>query len=180
MILVTTAYSPSNRTRSFVKDLVSILSDSKSLSRGKLNMDLLGAVATEEGADKVIIVKEKNGNPESLEVYKVEEAELKPLGVIKLKGITLARERGKRLYNVKKVCVRGYNLLPDIADLANKISKLLDLPLVKSPEEAKECDLIMDIEPKGKDYEVIFRIPGSPQAIGPTWRLKGVEVRGED
>ncbi len=180
MILVTTAYSPSNRTRSFVKDLVSILTDSKSLSRGKLNMELLGAIATEEGANKVIVVKEKNGNPESLEVYKVEEAELKPLGIIRLKGITLARERGKRLYNVKKVCIRGYNLLPNVAELANKISVLLDLPLISDPEEAKECDLIMDIEPRGKDYEVIFRIPGSPQAVGPTWRLRGVEVRGED
>ncbi len=180
MILVTTAYSPSNRTRSFVKDLVSILPDSKSLSRGKMSMDLLGAIATEEGANKVIIVKERNGNPESIEVYKVEEAELKPLGIIKLKGITLARERGKRLYNLRKVCIRGYNLLPNVARIAMAISKLLELPLIERPEDTKDCELLMDIEPKGNEYEVVFRIPGSPQAIGPTWRVKGIEDRSED
>ncbi len=180
MILVTTAYSPSNRTRSFVKDLIAILPNSKSVSRGKLNLALLGAVAAEEGAEKVVIVKEKNGNPEALEVYEVKEAELVPLGTVRLKGVTLAREKGKRLYNVKRVCLRGYNLLPDVLDLVKKVSFLLNIPLAESPEEAKDCDLIMDIEPKGNLYEVVFRVPGSPQPVGPSWRLRGVEVRGED
>ena len=177
-ILITTAYSPSPRTRTFVKDLVSVLPGSLKLSRGKLSMDLLGAIASDEGAEKVIIVKEYHGNPSALEVYEVRDAELHKEGTIKLKGVTLSSERGKRVYNVRAVGVRAYSLLPGVSEVVEKLSKLLGLPLVQEPGEASKYDLIMDVEPREGWYEVLFRTPGSRAPVGPALRVREV-VEGE-
>jgi len=177
-VLITTAYSPSPRTRTFVKDLVSVLPGSSKLSRGKISMELLGAIAADEGADKVIIVKEYHGNPSSLEVYDVVDAELVPRGTIKLKGVTLSSERGKRVYNARKVGIRAYSLIPEAQEMAEKLSELLGLPLIEKEEEASEYDLILDVEPHEAGFEVIFRTPGSRAPVGPSLRVREV-VEGE-
>ncbi len=178
-ILITTAYSPSPRTRTFVKDLVSVIPGSEKLSRGKLSLDLLGAVAADQEADKVIIVKEYHGNPSSLEVYRVEEAELVKEGEIKLRGVTLSSEKGKRVYNARKVGVRGYNLMPEVREVAEKIAKLLNLPIIEEPSQASEFDLILDVEPRERGFEVLFRTPGSKSPVGPSMRVREVVLEGE-
>ena len=177
-ILVTTAYSPSPRTRTFVKDLVSVLPNAGKLSRGKLSLDLLGAVAADEGAEKVIIVKEFHGNPSGLEVYAVRDAELVKEGEIKLRGVSLSSERGRRVYNVRKVGIRAYNLVPGTDEVVDKLSRLLGIPKIEEPSEASEYDLIMDVEPAERGFEVAFRTPGSKAPVGPVLRVREV-VEGE-
>jgi len=177
-ILVTTAYSPSPRTRTFVKDLVSVLPNAEKLSRGKLSLDLLGAVAADEGAEKVIIVKEFHGNPSALEVYAVRDAELVKEGEIRLRGVSLSSERGRRVYNVRRAGVRAYGLVPGAEEVAERLAKLLGLPEIAEPSEASEYDLIMDVEPSERGFEVVFRTPGSRAPVGPVLRVREV-VEGE-
>ncbi len=93
-IIVTTSRRPNRRIRSFVKELVETIPGSIKLTRGHLSMQDLAFEAQNLGADRVIIVADRRGNPGIMRVYKPEKNELVNIVSFIIKGVTLARERG--------------------------------------------------------------------------------------
>jgi len=89
-ILVTTSRRPSRRTRSFVKDLASVIPGGVRLTRGHLSYKELAVEAVTMNADRIIIIGERRGNPSILRIYK-------PLGVSGLKNIVTLIIRGVKL-----------------------------------------------------------------------------------
>jgi len=92
-IVVTTSRRPSPRTRSFVKDLVSVLPGALRVTRGHLTMDELGVLASSHGADRLVVVGERKGNPSIIRVYEVSPPTT-PRNIVtfKIVGLSLARE----------------------------------------------------------------------------------------
>ncbi len=106
MIIITTSRAPSQRTRSFVKELVAVLPGAERINRGKYTLRELGYIATRAGADYVWIVYEKRGNPSAIKIYGIDYASpgvLVEKYMVLLKGITLSREIGNPL--VKMECL---------------------------------------------------------------------------
>lgn len=93
-ILITTSRRPSPRVRSFIKDLALILPGAMRLNRGHLSMKDLAIEAQLVGADRVVIVGEKRGNPGIIRVYKVSRDTLVNIVSFIIKGVALSRETG--------------------------------------------------------------------------------------
>ncbi len=168
--LLTTSRKPSQRTRTFLKDLASILPNSERLSRGKTSVELLGSIASDMGVKRVLIVKEKNGNPHAIEVYSVQGVDLVPLGTIVLSGLTLSSETGRRVYNVRSVCIDERAIDEETKHVIESLKELLDLSGCKGDE-----DLVMSVERDERGFEVAFRPSGSNLRVGPVIRIAGVE-----
>jgi len=172
-ILVTTAHSPSQRTRTFVKDLVSVLPNAEKITRGKMSKEVLASIATDMGAERLLIIREKNGNPASIEVYKVEDVELIPLGKIVIRGISLSSEVGRRSYGVSKVCLNATPLTEEDEKVIRNLKEMLGL------EECEDGDLVAVLEKDERGYTLYFVPPDSKLKVGPVVRLKSVEFEGE-
>ena len=168
--LLTTSHKPSQRTRTFLKDLASVLPNSERLSRGKISMELLGSIASDLGSKRVLIVKEKNGNPSLIEVCSVNGVELVPEGTIVLSGLSLSSETGRRVYNVKKVCIDEQAIDEETAKSISYLKEMLDLGPCTGDE-----DLIASLEKGEKGFELIFRPPGSNAKVGPVIRIARVD-----
>ncbi|UXD21848.1 Brix domain protein [Ignicoccus pacificus DSM 13166] len=172
--LITTTHSPSQRTRTFVKDLASVLPNSEKVSRGKLSLDLLGAIAADMGADKVLIVGERYGNPSFIEVYDVENAELVKRGTIRLKGVSLSSETKRRVYNVKSLCLEKEVLDEKAQEVLQRLSEILSIPFCEG-----ESDLKASLERGERGFELVFRAPGSKAIVGPVIRIREIDIEGE-
>ncbi|GAB6147685.1 Brix domain-containing protein [Stetteria hydrogenophila] len=97
-IIVTTSRAPSPRTRSFVKDLVAVLPGAERLTRGHLTLEELAIAARTRGADRVVVVGERRGNPSIIRVYEPTLGAASPLRNIVtfiVAGVALSRELGR-------------------------------------------------------------------------------------
>ncbi len=173
-ILITTSREPSQRTRSFVKDLVSVIPGSERLTRGKAPLEDLIYEAEDREAERVVVVEERQGNPSRIIVYDLNG---KPIYTFILRGVSLARERDSRVYGAENVCVRLYHLMPGADKIAKAFADAFGLKVVESPEETADCDIILDVEEERGYWKVFFRVPSSKKVVGPIIRVREV-VRG--
>jgi len=93
--------------RSLVKDLASILPEAVRLTRGHMSMRDLAREAEMQGADRVVIVAERKGNPGIIRVYKPADDDLVNIVSFIVKGVALSRElrRGLPREPVKSMLV---------------------------------------------------------------------------
>ncbi|MEB3816493.1 MAG: hypothetical protein LRS46_00920 [Desulfurococcales archaeon] len=120
-IIFTTSRAPSPRTRSLVRDLVSVIPGASRLTRGHLTLEEIAAIARTRGADRVTIIGERRGNPSILRVYSVspppEPPALRNIVTILVAGVALSRERGTaRSVKAPGLCVRAEDGLEDYAE----------------------------------------------------------------
>ncbi|MDI6645145.1 MAG: Brix domain-containing protein [Methanobacteriaceae archaeon] len=86
-MLITTSRKPSNRTRTFCQSLSRAL-NSRYINRGKMSMRNILLKVNELGFSNLLIISEKNGNPNTLTFYNHEGEQLIILEVsVALKNI---------------------------------------------------------------------------------------------
>lgn len=99
--IVTTSREPSRRTRSFIKDIVMLAPWLIRVNRGKMTFKELVDFAVNANARTVAIVCERKANPSIIRLYDLESGMLEDAVMhsytIFLKGISLSRERGRKL-----------------------------------------------------------------------------------
>lgn len=150
MILITASRRPSPRTRSFIKDLVSILPGSKRVNRGHKSLTELAIEAISNNLKYVMVVTERRGNPGSLMIYEVSgtapyRVSLKRISRIILSGVKLSRENpeSSKSYGAKTIGVDYSNCISSdcflISDLliklaGNGLSEKPDIMFVLSEE----------------------------------------------
>ncbi|WP_276815022.1 Brix domain-containing protein [Desulfurococcus amylolyticus] len=111
MILITTSHRPSQRIRSFVKDLSSVIPYSIRVTRGKKTLEDLVIEAYKNGLSYIAIIGERRGNPSTIEIYKVDSSIMPPsairISTLLLSGVRLSRENPEsiRVYNPRSVKV---------------------------------------------------------------------------
>jgi U3 small nucleolar ribonucleoprotein protein IMP4 len=91
--VITTSRKPSQRTRSFLRDLVRVIPWSFHFTRGSCSLNDLADELTVLGINRLLIIHEKKGNPSLVKFYKLEDGKLAERDYrIRIKGISLARE----------------------------------------------------------------------------------------
>ncbi|MDM7275107.1 MAG: hypothetical protein P3X22_003155 [Thermoprotei archaeon] len=95
-VLVTTSRRPGRRSRSLVKDLVSVIPGAFRVTRGRRSLSDLAREALSVGADRVVVVGERRGNPGVIRVYEPLSGPpaLREVAVFIVVGVKLAREAG--------------------------------------------------------------------------------------
>ncbi len=127
-ILITTSHRPAPRTRSFIKDLAAVIPNTIRFTRGKSTFVQLAIAAHDLGAERVVIVNNRMGNPYTVDVYQLrfvpasaELFELEKICRLVLRGITLSREARNprppyRAYAAAYVVHNGAPLSVDAAE----------------------------------------------------------------
>ncbi|MEM4849056.1 MAG: hypothetical protein QXM55_05425, partial [Ignisphaera sp.] len=70
-IIVTTSRRPTPTVRRFVKYLVAVLPSSQYQRRGKLSFSMLALQAIDLNIDKLIVIRNRKGNPGYMDIYQV-------------------------------------------------------------------------------------------------------------
>ncbi|KYC52600.1 MAG: putative Brix domain-containing ribosomal biogenesis protein [Candidatus Methanofastidiosum methylothiophilum] len=91
MMLISTSRRPSNRTRSFVKELLGVIPLSFQVSRGKKSVEELKDIAILKGCRRLMIIESKDGNPSALSFMHVDKKDWKWIGVLDI-TVSLRRE----------------------------------------------------------------------------------------
>lgn len=183
MFLVTTSRRPSRRTRSFLKDLVSILPDSRRLNRGKLSLRGLLAEAVVHNCKRIVIVNTFKGNPGSIDFYEVKISsledissnELRFMGRIILKGVSLSNELnysrcvGKRILKIddsecsSKLCLEARELLVEALVKASS----------NHEKQSQSEGIVLIIRDRGDYIELSFKTD-SDKICGPVIRIRKI------
>ena len=99
--MLTTSRNPSQRTRSFIRDLVRVIPWSFHFTRGSCSLKDLADELENLGINRLLILHEKKGNPSLMKFYKLVDGILSERDYrVRIKGITLARElnRGRSVF----------------------------------------------------------------------------------
>lgn len=131
MILITTSHRPSPRTRSFIKDLISVLPHSQKTNRGHKTITELAIETRRRGYSFLAIVSERHGNPGVIYIYEVKDDYPRPfiekLAEIELSGVVLSRENpeASRAYGISNISIDYTKCISDecfyLADVLIKI-----------------------------------------------------------
>jgi len=177
LLLVTTSRRPSPRTRSFIKDLVSIIPSASKINRGHKSLVELAIEANRLGYQYILIVSDCGGNPSSIAIYEVAEdtsghLALKNLAVIKVRGVKLSRENpeSSKTYGASSLSINYSNCVSsDCFYIADLLTKIFEKILSEKP------DIIVHLS-ESKYIELKFtNIHGKP--VGPVLRIIRVEKR---
>lgn len=177
LILLTTSREPSYRTRSFIKDLASVLPGTIRTQRGKKTLIEVALEAKRYGAKYVMIVGEKKGNPSILRIYRlVSQVEsknmMKHIATLIFSGVRLSRESPEsyRTYNPSSISIDPSECGSDecfmIADLFIKIFSSLLSP---------KPDITLIICEEREGFRIEFRNrAGKP--CGPLLRISKAKI----
>ena len=125
-IIFTTSHRPTPRTRSLLKDLVSVIPFSIRITRGKYTLEVLALQAVDIEADRIVILRNWKGNPRYLDIYLVNPVPrtVKKICTLTLCGYSLVRECKHRIPVQKPLF------------LAIPINTIVDKPI---PDDMVEC-----------------------------------------
>lgn len=171
MILITTSRRPSPKSRSFIKDLVSIIPHAQKTNRGHKSLVELAFEAKKLGYRYILIVSDRRGNPSEISIYEVAEEhpahpKLVKLITLELKGVKLSRENpeSSKIYGVERLAIDSSSCISnDCFYLADLMNKILEKILSSKPD----ITLVLN---EGKYLELKFvNIHGKP--VGPVLRI---------
>lgn len=91
--MLTTSRKPSHRTRSFARDLVTVIPWCFHFTRGSCSLKDLAEELANLGINRILILHEKKGNPSLIKFYKLVDEKLEEREYrVRIKGISLSRE----------------------------------------------------------------------------------------
>jgi len=121
MILLTTSRRPTERMRSFCRELAYSFPDVLRVNRGKMSLDGVAEKAIELGAERAVVVDRRRGQPGAINLFQVTSSGLKPeLPVILVGGVRLRRE-----FNVPTRRIRASVITYDSKDYDGELEKLV-------------------------------------------------------
>jgi len=118
-IIITTSRRPTPTVRRFIKHLVSVLPNAKHQTRGKLTLSMLALLSLDLNIDKVLIIRNRKGNPGYIDVYQVDHISrsLVKVCTIPICGYSLNKPQNKTsIKNGVKYIIVGENSITNIDD----------------------------------------------------------------
>lgn len=179
MIVVTTSRRTTQRIRSFVKDLVSILPSSVKINRGHKSLLELAIEACKLGAKYFLVVTEWRGNPRAINIYEVEKTqphhvEYKEIATILIRGVKLSRENpeSSRAYGISRI---GVDYSKCISDDCFYLADLLVKILQDKISEKPELKIVLEED----KFIVINALNIHEKPVGPVLRVEKVVRHGD-
>ncbi|HID17285.1 TPA: hypothetical protein EYP26_03235 [Candidatus Bathyarchaeota archaeon] len=170
MIFLTTSRRPTQRIRSFVKDLSRALPKVRRFNRGKLSLKELEGLLLKERA-KLVLVSRWKGGPGKIELLSAGKGELRrEPPIVCLKGVKLRREYGTpKSFTVKAITIDDERTR-ELEELARRFSRFFELPLLEEGEGQ-----LSSLHFRLCDFEGIWvgvTCPAKRRAVGPSFTIK--------
>ena len=173
MILLTTSRRPTERIRTFCRDLAYSIPDIARVNRGKMSLDGIGEKAIELDAEKIIIVDRWQGGPGKISLFQISNG-LKPvMPTMLLSNIRLKRELNERTSRICASAITVSSSVPSgLEEAAQSLSKFLSLPLLSLGDavEAHRASLHFSVDSSHK-LNATFMLLGQMVEIGPRLTL---------
>ena len=178
-VAFTTSRDPSNKTRSFLKDITSVVPESEKFSRGTQNLSFTLARLHSEGFELAIVINSVKGNPNFWRIFDLSKSEPKELPfAIKLRGLTLSRD-----YHAKKIKRPSNLILISSIELNEEkvLKTIFNITEQKVVDFEKNSFLTMYADYIDKDENIIFIefLDSENNSVGPRMKLKIVSRRVE-
>lgn len=183
MILITTSRSPSQRTRTFIRDLSHVVPRSVRVNRGKKSLEDLRVEAARHGLSRVLVVTERKGNPGGLRFYEASVAAIAPIHPqILLEGVTLRRElygrRPDRIPQAVDLAV-AYQPGDSRAEYASALAAGLgvqEASAAGAESELPDADIVLWVRELAARRAATFYLTGrgGPREVGPRLFLRGL------
>ena len=177
-VLITTSRRPSPRTRSFIKDLVSLIPGAMKINRGHLTMEELTLLALSKGCDRLVVVGERRGNPSIMRIYDVQQGGVyKNIVSVKVLGVALSREIKRSLppRQPKDLYVKVEN--DEVADFAEALMKGLHLKVYVNSIKMTQGTLlgVLRRDKRGGDSAILEFMNQKNEYVGPRIKLGRVK-----
>lgn len=149
-ILITSSHRPTRNTRRFIKALSKVVPNAVKVNRGKQTFKLLALQAIDINADKILVVRNRKGNPGFIDVYKVAVAsmELVKICTLRICGYSID-EAYKGIHQVEtSIIKRGSALLESEfpSDTLECILKAFNISAFQSEQRVQRNSICVDIE----------------------------------
>ncbi len=163
-MLITTSRKPSQRTRTFCRGLERVLK-ARCVNRGKMSLRDVFLKAKEMEADRVVVVSERDGNPNGMEIY--QDGEL----FISLQ-LTVDFSLPKGRMKKDNLCIRC-----EVDELKDISPEIFAIPLEEPPKYSDE-NLILIRTSKSRPLIEFF--DGKGLATGPRIYIQGWKMAGDE
>jgi len=180
LIIVTTSHRPTQRVRSFVKDLASVLPYAVKVNRGKASLLDLYYDAMAVGAKRIVVVGAKKGNPGIVRVYAPREPPeigLEEIAVISLSGVKLRREHqeAQKTFNTRSLGIDVRGIGDEIVRrIADTLVRAFLAKLVVFDEDVEKVDVLAKLRIEEKELVTTFICSTTGRVCGPTLRIIAV------
>lgn len=175
-LLITTSRKPSQRTRSFTKDLASNLPDTVRLNRGRKTLVELSLECFRYRAKYLFIIGEKKGNPSIIRIYRldktIEYPVLKQIALINISSVKLSRESySGRIYNPVYIRVNYDKCLTNncfyLADL------IINIYRERISTEKYDIEIVLENTDNVIDFKIYNQLG---KLCGPLFKITGVKL----
>ena len=146
MILLTTSRRPTQRIRTFCRDLLYSIPDFTRTNRGKMSLDALAEKAVELNSNRVVVVGRWHGAPGKIGLFNISLGltPVSPLMIIH--SISLRRELKEGTRRIKSsVITLEPNASSELQRLAGSLSKFFGLPILPLDEASKKHRVSMHL-----------------------------------
>ncbi len=148
-ILITTSRRTSNRVRSFVRDLWTVLPGTERFNRGGMSIAELSSRIKQSRASAAIVVSLFKGNPRSLQILSPDGEQIME---VRMESAKLRREvtslRKPKIHTIHSITVQS-GAGEQTRRIAEMLSNLLDAPIAESME-------IVAVGSKGTNEVVVW------------------------
>ena len=170
MILLTTSRRPTERIRSFCRDLVYSIPQVLSINRGKLSLDGISEKAIEVNADRVMVVDRWRNGFGQIKLFQVSSKGLHlMMPIMYLSSVCLRRELIVKTKRFRSTVVTFESKISiDLKRAAKHISQFLNLPFMSIDEAIEQHHSSLHFMFDSSDYiKATFMILGRMVEIGP-------------
>ena len=181
MILLTTSRRPTERIRSFCRDLVYSIPQILSINRGKMNLDGLSEKALEINADRVIVVDRWRNGFGQIKLFQMSSKGLhQVIPIMHLSSVCLRRELNVKIKRFRSSVVTFESKISiDQRRAAKHISQFLNLPFMSIDEAIEQHRASLHFMVDSPSYiKATFMILGRMVEIRP--RLNVSKLKWEE
>ncbi len=158
--------------KSFAKELALSLNATR-ISRGKSSVEDFLLLSRESNIKRVIFVDSMHGNPSRLRVY--DPSNLKLLGLILIKGVSLWRELQNRI----RFRPNGVVLISEGNPIEHVMSEMLNVAMIKSVKDVPQGFGVISLMIGSNIITLRFIHINTLRDFGPIIRIRGI-IRGEE
>ena len=178
-VAFTTSRDPSNKTRTFLKDIISVIPGSKKFTRGTQNLSFTLTKLHSEGFEVAVVINSVKGNPNFWRVFNLSSSEYEEFPfAIKLRGLTLSRD-----YHAKKIRQPSNLILISNIDISEEriLRTIFNITEQNIDDLERNSHLTMYADYIDKDERIIFIefLDSENNSVGPRMKIKIVSRKIE-
>lgn len=177
IILITTSRRPTQRVRSFSKDLERVIPSARRVNRGKLSIDGVADRVSEVGGDRAIIVDRWKGGPGKIDLYRLRSGKLDLVyPVLYLAGVRTQDEYGKKTRirrGLVVTVVKGSS--KRIKRIAMALADFLEIRMIEVDSEDLKSHASLHVSPTvGYEARLVFTTPPVIVEVGPAMVVRQI------